>query len=300
MQADVQSAKGNGPPVFRVHGAIYCRVGSMLPEERKQSGFLSIYVHDTDHELQNRAFHTTDQTARTLRVLEKLQTMMHSCSPYVSALKNGYDVMKSSSHEMCFVLKADKRPSGAHTRTKNAPTASQVAVIIPGTDEELSRLKTTDVVIHLKSGGLRTIPTTNQHCDAMVYPLLFPYGDAGWSCNLEQNTDKRKTVSLREFAAHRLMYRISGTDCKHNASGVQHSTSVLEAGRLFQQFAGDLFSRVEQQRLNWIDHNQSELRIDLFCGLSDAHREGMRILPLISTDEVRENLIIGYVSKIVL
>jgi hypothetical protein len=49
---------------------------------------------------------------------------------------------------------------------------------------------------------------------------------------------------------------------------------LLNFGRLSLQFWVDVFTCIEQNRLNWIRHNQGKLRTNLYSGLQDALDRG--------------------------
>ena len=80
---------------------------------------------------------------------------------------------------------------------------------------------------------------------------------------------------MREFYAHRLLQRYS------------HDSSIVElphsAGRLFQQYLVDAYSKVESQRLDWVVRNQSKLRVDSLAGLLD-HLSSANDVSLLQAD----------------
>jgi hypothetical protein len=83
---------------------------------------------------------------------------------------------------------------------------------------------------------------------ALQYPLLYPFGEDGFMLEIpyinEGNKEyKRKYVSMLEYYAYYLHYR----------SG--QSMLLLNSGRLSLQFWVDVFTCIEQNRLNWIRHN---------------------------------------------
>ncbi len=45
---------GRGPPVFKVHGVMYHRTGTLFPDEDNTPKFAQMYIYDTEHEIQNR------------------------------------------------------------------------------------------------------------------------------------------------------------------------------------------------------------------------------------------------------
>jgi hypothetical protein len=50
--------------------------------------------------------------------------------------------------------------------------------------------------------------------------------------------------------------------------------SILHGGRLFQQFAVDMYIKIEGCRLNWIRDHQPEIRVDLYKGIVDSITAG--------------------------
>ncbi|CAB5207785.1 unnamed protein product [Rhizophagus irregularis] len=51
---DQQITSTSGIYTFRIHGEMYHRIGSLLPNSETQPQFAQIYIYDTDHEIQNR------------------------------------------------------------------------------------------------------------------------------------------------------------------------------------------------------------------------------------------------------
>jgi hypothetical protein len=52
------------------------------------------------------------------------------------------------------------------------------------------------------------------------------------------------------------------------------SMLLLNSGRLSLQYWVDVYTCIEQSRLNWIRHNQGKLRMELYSGLQDALDRG--------------------------
>ena len=44
---------GRGPPVFKIHGQVDHRIGSLLPSDGSPPKFLQLYIYDTSNEVQN-------------------------------------------------------------------------------------------------------------------------------------------------------------------------------------------------------------------------------------------------------
>lgn len=45
---------GTAPPIFRINGQNFHRIGSLLPLDGEQPKFAQLYIHDTQHEIENR------------------------------------------------------------------------------------------------------------------------------------------------------------------------------------------------------------------------------------------------------
>jgi hypothetical protein len=45
---------GRAPPVFKIHGQNYHRIGSLLPAVGEPPRFAQLYIYDTDNEINNR------------------------------------------------------------------------------------------------------------------------------------------------------------------------------------------------------------------------------------------------------
>lgn len=98
-------------------------IGSL--EVDKYPKFAQIYIYDTENELNNRLNIFKDLNPD---ILKRLQLMMHDCSPYIRHYKQ-FALSCESVPEYKLIIKCD---SSIDRRTHNKPTASEVAVIMPG------------------------------------------------------------------------------------------------------------------------------------------------------------------------
>lgn len=53
-KVDKSVNNGSAPPVFRINGQNFHLIGSLLPTDGCQPRFAQLYIHDTDHEINNR------------------------------------------------------------------------------------------------------------------------------------------------------------------------------------------------------------------------------------------------------
>nr|XP_025879297.1 uncharacterized protein LOC107280177 isoform X2 [Oryza sativa Japonica Group] len=114
--------------------------------------------------------------------------------------------------------------------------------------------------------------------DPLSYPLFFPRGESGWHQGLpkdkitmedanarngdDPDCNSRIQVSIRDYYCYKFQMR----------RGIFNP--ILHGGRLFQQFAVDMYIKVESSRLDYVRNNQKEIRADLYQGLMDSIQAG--------------------------
>ncbi|XP_060855149.1 uncharacterized protein LOC132932805 [Metopolophium dirhodum] len=114
----------------------------------------------------------------------------------------------------------------------------------------------------------------------MLYPLFFPYGEAGWHNGMLQAGNRRNNVrnrnSIREFACYRLAVRYQGNnDQRHELF------SLLHQGRfLLQMYVCDQYVRMESNNLNYIRLHQRDLLAEAYQGLMDHVNQQLHIDPM--------------------
>ncbi|CAH1452958.1 unnamed protein product [Lactuca virosa] len=151
-------------------------------------------------------------------------------------------------------------------RTYNLPTASEVAALIIGDISD--SIEKRDIVVQTKNGSLQRISELHPSYLPLQYPLLFPYGDDGYSVDIlhrgvsfTTNTKRAKCTMTEYFA-----YRIQDRD---------HSFSlILNSKRLFQQFLVDAYTMMETERLYYIRRQQHVLRCDSYENLRNQKAQG--------------------------
>ena len=151
--------------------------------------------------------------------------------------------------------------SGNDRRRGNAPVNNEVAAVFVGDDG--APPTTRDVVVYPRDQPLEKIHITSQLNDPLTYPLLFPHGDLGWNTEMLYNLDnqvlrrnQRDRVSMKEFYQHRIAVR-------------PEFSALHNAGKLFQQYLVDAYTKIEGERLHWYRTNQATIRADRYRGLYD-------------------------------
>ncbi|EFJ25859.1 hypothetical protein SELMODRAFT_37065, partial [Selaginella moellendorffii] len=68
-------------------------------------------------------------------------------------------------------------------RRYNAPNSNEIAAVFTNSTRELPF--NCSIAIHPKGESMQEISIVSSCCDPMVYPLLFPNGNEGWSPDLK-------------------------------------------------------------------------------------------------------------------
>lgn len=207
-----------------------------------------------------------DATSYRSDIVEFLRGLLDTCNPFVQIYRFVRDRISFAPEQTLKLRLLGKR--GKDSRTYNLPTASEVAGLIVGDFDAGHHDR--DVVVELQSGYLQRISTLSAAYLPLQYPLLFPRGEDGWTEDIPYNvtnsapTIRRENLTLREWFAYRIQQRAN-----------EHSL-ILHGRRLFQQFLVDGYSMIEAQRLQWVRNHQTEIRADMYKGLSDALLRGDR------------------------
>ena len=175
-------------------------MGALKPEEGQPKKFAQIYIHDpqeapdveVERRLQVKSANSDEvSTKPSLKpeIMKELQEMLHELNPYVklfkamAELEDEYEV-----GELTFFLTRNKKPGTEHQGIYNLPTCDEVALMHVG-----EKTENADFQVYLRSGQVRYMSGENQACDPMLYILLFPEGNPGWTYG--NKTSKNKNIS---------------------------------------------------------------------------------------------------------
>jgi hypothetical protein len=170
-----------GIHTFRISGELCRRIGSLLPPPEGVPAFAQIYIYDSDpqHQLDIRMSHQHQVLNRD--TLRELQGMIVKYNPYYAAFMSAKERLAQYNH-IQLRLKTICEPT-ADQRRYNRPTASEIAVLMPGTGEE--RTHTRDIIVQDWSGPLRRVSEMHSSYCALRYPLIHAYGEQGWHLNMQ-------------------------------------------------------------------------------------------------------------------
>jgi len=129
-----------------------------------------------------------------------------------------------------------------------------------------------DIILNQR-GGLQKIADTHRSFDALHFVLLHPFAHDGWHLHLfhvspgEKTREGSPVYTNKRFTA-RQFYSY------HLQTWPGKSDAIFRACRLLQEYLVVSFAKIENDRLYFIQTNQSKLRSELYNNLCDAiHRD---------------------------
>src|SRR2546423_2770538 len=286
VNVDQEVTGTSGVYTFRIHGEMYHRIGTLLPNSETPPQFAQIYIYDTDHELQNRS-NATPNFNLDSTILAELQQMLHDINPYVNIFRQAGNLLKQNPLLDLKLVITNNRTKDS--RRYNTPSASEVAAIMIGDGQETEN-QNRDIILQPHEGGIQRISEIHRAYTPLHYVLMFPRGEDGWHPNISIHNDlmrgedgwhpniphndeifddegeaniSNKCISAMNYFAYRLQ-----------VGRPNEPVTLHYYGRLFQQWIVDMYTVMEQTRLNYLRFNQKQIRADLYNGLQDAMYSG--------------------------
>ncbi|XP_047949388.1 uncharacterized protein LOC125195255 [Salvia hispanica] len=256
-------------------GAIFC----LLPPDGVRPKFAQLYIYDTDNEINYRmgsVRERNDVNNLHSEIVCDLQFMLDEYNVLVKSFRLAKEMINQHNPPNVKLKLLGKR--GRDGRTYNLPSVSEVAMLVVGDFDQA--LGDRDIVVEKQSGKLQRIHELHPSYLSLQYPLLFPYGEDGYtefigfSDSATSSLSNRKRVSPKEFYSYRIHDR--AFEC----------SIILYAKRLFQQFIVDAYTAIESGRLTYVRTQQKKLRAEIYSGLeeavlrgeTDSSRQGKRII----------------------
>ncbi|XP_060881727.1 uncharacterized protein LOC132953221 [Metopolophium dirhodum] len=244
-------------PTFKVQGQVYHVAGSLFPHHPDDHKCLQIYfISDPDTQVSKRC----NREILDSILIRSLQDMLNTHNRHVKSFKTAIESVPSNVTDYKLVIHSNKVPIGEHRGRYNAPSTSEVAVIITG-----QQFDKRDIVLRCRDDNLQIISELHRSYDSLQYPLMFPYGEDGYSIDIPQvdpvtRVPTQKKVSCMNYYCYRIMERQN------------NSNHLLRYGMLFNQYIVDQYAKIESERLAFIRHNQKTLRAESYIHLQDALR----------------------------
>ncbi|KAL4579250.1 hypothetical protein LXL04_015388 [Taraxacum kok-saghyz] len=247
---------GHGPYIFKISGQIYHWIGSLCPAASDAPRFLQLYIYDTENEVDNRLrfFPSDASTALDRNNVLLINNLLHSCNEYVRLFKTSHDIATELNLDDYSV----RLYANVSTHHGAPPRPGTLGAIVFGTDSGGNDF---DIVLHSREDHPRRINKLHPSYMPLQYPLLFPFGEDGWTPTLRLRT---LTGELGDKLTANMYYSF----LIHDRCGSQ--TLLMQSGRLFQQFLVDSYVCVEQERLDYIRTHQNKFRTDYVSGVRDA------------------------------
>ncbi|XP_072162005.1 uncharacterized protein [Bemisia tabaci] len=214
----------NFRPTFKVQGQVYHLIGSLYPASYAKPSFLQIYF--VGDEVKESDLRKDVCSGLKDDLLLELQKMLHLHNIYITEFKAVIDSFSENS-DFKVVIRADRKPAGGHKGLYNEPTVGEVAAVIVGESFEPR-----DIVLHKRSDKITRISEINKGYDSLQYPLMFCFGEDGYSINIPMinpttNSILKKTVSCKSFYAYKLMVRVI---ILRSESTIDHNDEVETTG----------------------------------------------------------------------
>ena len=141
------------------------------------------------------------------------------------------------------------------------PEHGDVAVLAPGSSSQNTFGKLSITMKLRGTGDLKSIDALHPAYDPLSYVLLFPRGSQGYS--------KQLNITPTDF--YRFQLQVRDTESHYNI--------LLRGGRLSQQYACDMFAKIESYRLNYIKISQKQIKAEKYTAVVDALNSDDEILP---------------------
>jgi hypothetical protein len=291
VQIDSRINQRAGPFVFRIHGELCHRAGSLLPIHGRAASYAQLYIVDPAEALDQRTTRNQNLDAEIMQLLQDILLTHHR---YAERFQHAYEVLarQPDAEDVSVRLAVDVRQD---PRRYNMPTADEVAVILPGDGTEPTNSR--EIIVYKRDGRLWHISDGHPAYACLHYVLLFPYGTHGWHYSLRLFDDERLDIRAQrgrrrrdrgdidsgsddeqeqENNGERNTRRLSQTRFYAYQMFKRHGipSLILQGGRLFQQYLVDMWASAEQNRLRFLAQNQDKLRAHLYSGLLDqVHRD---------------------------
>jgi ABC-type dipeptide/oligopeptide/nickel transport system ATPase component len=167
----------SGVYTFRINGTVHHKISNFMPEDKLKAKFGQIYIYDSD--LQSLIRQQMFPKAIRASILNLFQDYLIRVNPYVHIYQQaGKTMQKDPSASLNIVLKSNT----SKDKTKNLPTANEVAVLIVDNGE--TKFSKRDVVVSkLNPQNDYPLKFVNENLsmyDPLAYPLIHLFGEPGW------------------------------------------------------------------------------------------------------------------------
>ncbi|KAH9835234.1 uncharacterized protein C8Q71DRAFT_676050, partial [Rhodofomes roseus] len=178
VQIDDSVNRGPGPYVFRIHGELCHRSGSLDPPSGQPRSYAQLFVYDAQAALAERVRRNGSRREDTMALI---QGVLNDSHRYVNLYKHAYETLQEHPdvEQVSLRLVVDNERD---QRRYNLPTADEIAVLLPTQQPEGADRR--DIILRKRDGPLQHVSECHPAYACLQYTLLFPHGEHGWTFNL--------------------------------------------------------------------------------------------------------------------
>ncbi|XP_019179268.1 PREDICTED: uncharacterized protein LOC109174489 [Ipomoea nil] len=141
---------GTSPPIFRINGQNFHRIGSLVPSVGIQPKFAQLYIHDTENEIENRFNSLRAQNNGStlhVEVVHDIKQTLNEHNVLVKSFRMAKSFIESNPQTHIRMRLIGKRTKDA--RTYALPTTSEVAALIVGDIDPYMGQRKIYILLHM-------------------------------------------------------------------------------------------------------------------------------------------------------
>ena len=149
-------------------------MGALEASKEGEEKFVQIYFIKSAEEQTDRRCQVITNLDR--QVVADLQEMLHQHNDLIKGFKTALE-KENLDEEVQVIVRAERIP-GQHKGTLNAPKVNEVAVLLAN-----QKAQKRDIVLQRRSNdpnSLTLIDSSHKAYDALMYPLILPFGQDGF------------------------------------------------------------------------------------------------------------------------
>ena len=242
-----------GVPTLSVQGIIKHHIGPINVQPGTQPLCLQAYFVEGENE---NPYNDSEQDKVLLTLIRQ---SIIPINPILQNFKQHITQMQTHNNVPRFrIVLGEKAPSDQNPQLFLLPTERELSAIIIDPDINIDLKyynKRREIVLQSHGGQLQLLQSNNSLYDPLAYTLLFPYGDFGWTYNMNPNG---KSITEMKYYSNRLHFR--------DNYGPIDLDGVLHMGLVTHQYIIDSWIKTEESRLFFLKSNQEKLRSELYQG----------------------------------
>ncbi|GJT95965.1 hypothetical protein Tco_1091483 [Tanacetum coccineum] len=180
VHIDESVNNGRGPYVFKISDQLYHWLGSLSPAEGDPPRFSQLYIYDTDNEVDNCRSHFGGENSHLCRdIFEGFIDMLDTPNALVQLFRTAREKLADT-----YVPNFKVRLYNVvGVREYELPTGDMLGAIVyePGPETDMDY----DIIIEERSGHPQRVNKLHSSYMSLQFPLLFPYGEDGYSKDLK-------------------------------------------------------------------------------------------------------------------